>query len=226
MAAFGEPSGALTRAARLSRSPALRADDRTGINGLQNVIKEAVEMNGSVLVAFSHKDVCQPLPPHGVVKPGIKLARNLSPIIAVNFFRVKGKGNEIPEIVGKSEITNSGLSPALCAGEAGRNAAILARLPAPQGAVVEFYGVNRLFQSLPRPPGRLPLTRANSGFIVALRPPRLPENRPIRNHDLRAPIREGFDPAIMEQLGQAPDINKRSVTHDSDGITSLYQVGG
>ena len=227
MAAFGEPRGPLPGAAGPSRSPALRADNGTGINDLQSIVEEAVEMNGSVLVAFSHKDVFEPLPPHGVVKPSVELARDLSLIIAVNFSGVKGEGNEVTEIVGKSEITNGSLRPALRAGEAGRCAAILARLPAPKSAVVELSNIKvKIGQSLPSFALLLALSRSRRGPVVAFAPPGLPEDCPVRDHDLRASIREGLDPAIMQQLGQAPDINKRCVTHAGDGITSLYQVGG
>lgn len=64
---------------------------------------ETMEVNGSILVPFRHKDVTQPTTANHVVRPGIELLRDGFHIVPVHPGRIQGKCHEILEFVGQRQ---------------------------------------------------------------------------------------------------------------------------
>ena len=94
-----EPFGSLRGAAGLPRLPGPRHVKRAGVNDAEGVVEEAVEVDGSVLVPFRHKDVRQPIPAHMVVKPTIERLGDLPHVVPVYLRLVERQRHEVRKSV-------------------------------------------------------------------------------------------------------------------------------
>lgn len=113
--AVRKPLLALYAAFRTARLPTLGWNDRAAVNDAKRVIDEPVEMDSPVLVKLRDKDVFQPMPPHGVVEPAIKLPRDRLDIVTVNLAAIERQGHEIPKVITQRKVTDLRPRPALSA---------------------------------------------------------------------------------------------------------------
>ena len=104
--ALGEPLRRLRCAPGLARL-ASRAGDRAGIHQRQSVIEEAVQVNGSVLMPFRHKEITQPLAPHAIVRPPVQNPSQRLHVVPVDLRRVQRQRHEPTEIITKRKVSEA-----------------------------------------------------------------------------------------------------------------------